>query len=114
MDVTPPYKPRRSFPLTLHPTGQWCKRIRGKLYYFGTDKHAAHDRYLQEAANLHAGRPRDNSVDAARLTVKNLANHYLAHQLERSKSGELTPIHFRDCQGILRAFSGAVGKATPP
>ena len=62
---------------------------------------------------MHAGRHRDNSVDAARLTVKNLANHYLAHQLERSKSGELKPIHFRDCQGILRAFSGAVGKATP-
>ncbi len=25
------------FPLTLHPTGRYCKRIRGKLYYFGPD-----------------------------------------------------------------------------
>jgi len=24
-------------PLTLHPTGRFCKKIRGKLYYFGTD-----------------------------------------------------------------------------
>jgi len=26
------------FPLTLHPTGPYCKKIKGKLYYFGSDK----------------------------------------------------------------------------
>lgn len=33
------YKKKRSdkFPLTLHPTGQYCKKIKGKLYYFGND-----------------------------------------------------------------------------
>jgi hypothetical protein len=34
------------FPLTLHKTGQFCKKIKGKLYYFGTDKKAALERYL--------------------------------------------------------------------
>jgi len=29
------------FPLTLHPTGQFCKKVKGKLYYFGNDKKLA-------------------------------------------------------------------------
>ncbi|MFC1677115.1 hypothetical protein ACFL3G_08650 [Planctomycetota bacterium] len=38
------------YPLTLYPTGQSCKKIKGKLYYFGTDRKAAVERYLEQAA----------------------------------------------------------------
>ena len=38
------------FPLTLHPTGQYCKKIKGKIPYFGTDKKRALERYLEQAA----------------------------------------------------------------
>ena len=44
------------FPLTLHKTGQFCKKIKGKIYYFGTDKKIALQRYLEQAAYLHTGR----------------------------------------------------------
>ena len=27
-------KPYAEFPLTPHPNGQWCKKIRGRLHYF--------------------------------------------------------------------------------
>ena len=35
------------FPFTLHPTGQHCKKIKGRLHYFGTDKQKALQRYLK-------------------------------------------------------------------
>ena len=30
-------KTRPDFPLTLHPSGRWCKKTRGKIHYFGHD-----------------------------------------------------------------------------
>jgi hypothetical protein len=30
-----PTKPNPSFPLTPHNNGQWCKKIRGKIRFFG-------------------------------------------------------------------------------
>ena len=44
------------FPLTLHPTGQYCKKIKGELYYFGADKQQALQRYLEQASYLHSGK----------------------------------------------------------
>jgi hypothetical protein len=53
-----PPKPYTSFPLTPHGNGQWCKRIRGEIRFFGvwedTDTALAND--LQAAADLHSGR----------------------------------------------------------
>jgi hypothetical protein len=42
------------FPLTLHPTGQFCKKIKGKIYYFGKNKQKALQTYLEQASYLHA------------------------------------------------------------
>ena len=40
--MTKPTSERRTrsdkFPLTLHQTGQFCKKIKGKMYYFGTER----------------------------------------------------------------------------
>ena len=43
------------FPLTHHSTGQYCKKIKGKMHYFGKDKKQALERYLEHAAFLHNG-----------------------------------------------------------
>ncbi|MBP7937910.1 MAG: hypothetical protein KA354_25015 [Phycisphaerae bacterium] len=60
--VTPrrkkPRKPCPTFPLTAHPNGQWCKKIRGTVHFFGVWAHpdAALDHYIRQASDLHEGR----------------------------------------------------------
>ena len=44
------------FPLTLHKTGQFCKKIKGKPYYFGTNKQRVLQMYLEQATYLHASK----------------------------------------------------------
>jgi len=56
--MTKPKRKTRSdkFQLTLHTTGQYCKRIKRKLYYFGINKRKALEHYLEQAAFLHTGK----------------------------------------------------------
>ena len=64
------------FPLTLHKTGQYCKKIKGKLFYFGVDKKKALQSYLEQASYLHSGKPPVNN-DTKSVSIKTLANRYL-------------------------------------
>ena len=89
-----PSKPYPSFPLTAHNNGQWCKKIRGKVHFFGVweDPQAALEDYLRVAADLHAGRqPRpDANVSGGGLTVKGACNHFLTYQLRKVEAGEMS------------------------
>ena len=81
-------KPYPGFPLRKHKTGQWCKKIREKTHYFGTDAEAALKKYLADKDALHAGltpRPDPNA-----LTVKDLANHFLGAKQQAVEAGELS------------------------
>lgn len=101
------------FPLTLHPTGQYCKKIKGKLYYFGTDKQQALQRYLEEAAYLHSGKiTKHNSVNN-NLSLKTLCNLYLDYQESRSEIGEIKPRQVCDQTSRLRDFVKFIGPNRP-
>src|SRR6516164_4899165 len=91
-----PAKPYPDFPLTAHPAGYWCKKIRGQLHYFGpwADPDGALKKYLAEKDALHAGR--EPRPDPEALTVKDLCRQFLAAKKALVESGELTKRSYKD------------------
>jgi integrase len=110
-----PGKPHPSFPLTAHPNGQWCKKIRSKVHFFGvwSDPDAALAHYLRVAADLHAGRE-PVSVSSPEFTVKEMGNEFLAYQMERVSSGQISTRWFEDCRRVIRHFAKHVGVSRSP
>ena len=107
-----PAKPYPSFPLTPHDNGQRCKKIRGKVHFFGVweDPDAALQNYLRVAEYLHAGRqPRSGTLPEDSVTVKQVCNHYLTYPLRRSQAGEIGRRWFEDCRTVLESFASFVG-----
>ena len=106
---TNPGKPYPSFPLTPHASGQFCKKIRGKVHYFGSvaDPDAALKRYHEHCEALHSGKA-IRVGRATELTVADLANRFLAAKDERRELGELSPGAFveyhRDCERFVNFF----------
>jgi len=97
------------FPLTLHPTGQFCKKIKGKLYYFGTDKKTALERYLEQAAYLHAGKGTKPNSTSNNLSLKIVCNLYLDYQESRATIAEITHSYVYDQTRLLRDFVRYIG-----
>lgn len=92
-----PLKPYPTFPLFAHLSGQWAKKIRSKLYYFGPWAYPedAHRKYLDQVDDLRAGRkPRAKDVDGVR--IGQLVNAFLNSKLVLVQSGELTRRTFED------------------
>jgi len=111
---TKPKKPYPSFPLTPHANGQWAKKTRGKLHYFGhrADPEAALTRYHSEAADLHPDRqPQLTTVAGDGLTVKDVCNEYLDWQEGKMEAGEIHARSFKECLDFVKAFARAVGEA---
>ena len=103
-------KPYKSFPLTPHRNGQFCKKIRGQIYYFGSvnDPDAALKRYHEHSAGLHSGQITEVKRGDDEFTIRDLANRFLEAADARKEAGELTARtfadYFRDCQRLITFF----------
>jgi integrase len=103
-----PSSKEKSHPLTLHPTGQFCKKIRGKIHYFGKDLEAALERWEAEKDDLLAGRTPKPETDS--VTVAYACNSFLQAKEEAVSNGELSPRSFDDYVRTCKAIAGAFGK----
>ncbi len=105
--------PAHSGPLYRHATGQYCRMVRGKRRYFGSDPVAALARYQREYDDLMAGRePRQFSEG---LTLRELCNAFLAAKSALRDADELSPRTYRDyydtCVLLLAAFGKEIAVA---
>jgi integrase len=110
-----PAKPYPAYPLTPHPSGRWCKKIRGKLHYFGpwddsTDRGAgaALDKYLAQKDALHAGRKPRAATDGA--TVRDAVNSFLEAKTAMVDTGELSPRTWTDYEDACKAACKVLSK----
>ena len=98
------------FPLTLHPTGQYCKKIKGKIRYFGTDKKKALERYLAQATYLHGAQSLMQKASNGKMTLKQLCDLFLQYQHSRVLANNLTPKHYSDQIGSLNRLMSFLGQ----
>ena len=106
-----PAKPYPEFPLFPHASGQWAKKIRGKMHYFGpwADPDAALAKYLEQKDALHAGRkPRP---EAGAATVKDVANDFLNAKQALVDTGELSPRTWADYKLVCDLAVAHLGKS---
>ncbi len=83
-------------PLYFHKgTGQWCKTVSGRRFYFGKDKAEALQRWKIEGEDILAGRKPRRPTPGG-LTLREAANNFLAAKEAKRDAGELSHRHFDD------------------
>jgi integrase len=105
-----PSKPAKDYPMYAHPSGQWARKINGRMYYFGVwaDPDAARARHDRELPYLKEGKTPPPVETSEGLTLRALCNDFLRAKEDKLRSEELSPRTFRDyyrtCQHLLKHF----------
>jgi len=99
------------FPLTLHPTGQYCKKIRGHIYYFGSDRKQALQSYLDQATFLHGYNSALQKSTNGNMTLKEICDMYLKYQHTKLQSNNLTARHHNDQIRSLNKLTDFLGES---
>lgn len=98
------------FPLTLHTTGQYCKKVKGKMYHFGSDKKAAIQRYLVQATYLYGHQENLQKPTGDNMMLKQLCDMYLKCQYSKLQANDLTASHHNEQIGSLNKLKAFLGQ----
>ncbi|MCO8124492.1 site-specific integrase [Stieleria sp. TO1_6] len=111
--TTKPKKPHADFPLTPNGCGQWSKKIKGKVYYFGAwdDPDAALRRYLAEKDSLLAGVQPTKANGTG--TVGWLCNTFMNAKEQQVKDGDLSQRTLNNYHLACKAIAAHFGKGRP-
>jgi integrase len=100
-------KKAEPFPLFLHQTGQWAKKVRGRMHYFGRDRDAALAKWVSDREYLLAGNPVP-AAGVAGCSLMELANRFLTAKKHLVETGELSPrtwrTYYETCDRLLDTF----------
>ncbi len=114
-------QPRWPFPLkpdgsgvtmTAHRCGQWCKKIKGRVYYFGRwdDPQGAMRKYEQQVPYLLKGQlPPGVQTVAGRTTVTAITELYIETVARKVAAGELAPRTLNRYSRICRILVEQLG-----
>lgn len=104
----------RDWPLTANGNGQWSKKVRGRVHYFGAwnDPEAALSLWLDQKDDLLAGRkPRDRDDDGGDVSVGELCYAFLANKSKKVAAGELTKKSLKEYERTADLIVEAFGKS---
>jgi integrase len=112
-------KPPWPFPdlvtMTAHPSGQWCKKIKGRLYYFGPldEAEAALMKYQQQRQALEGGNiPHGVQKRSGRADVKMICQTFILRTAAKVKAGETTARTLNRYKKITEAVIDQLGANT--
>lgn len=105
-----PSKPYPEFPLFPHLSGQWAKKINGKVHYFGawSDPQTALNKFLVERDDLYAGR-RPRATQDGGYSVRDVCNRFLTTKKLLLDGGELTPRTFDEYHDTCKRIIDLLG-----
>lgn len=111
-------KPYSDFPLFVHASGRWAKKIsvdgRAKLYYFGRVKdgwEAALERYDAEKVSIAAGRTPSRVSKPCGITLIELADLFTEEKLIKAQCGKMTWRSFNEYRSSISLLLDTVGRS---
>jgi integrase len=93
-----PDKPYADFELFAHASGQWAKKINGRLHYFGTwdDWQGALDRYLDQRDYLVIGR----TPPAQATSLADVLNQFLSDKKRSLDAGDIAQRTYTEYESV--------------